>query len=359
MSNQQELLEVLDRAENQRRARRSFIRMCGGAAAMTGGLSLLSACGDNDDSDNNSGTGGSTPTPTPTGSPTTVEQSVLNFALNLEYLEGNYYTYAVTGSGIPTNLQAGTGTRGAAITGTGAGAARAVSFTDPVIAQYAREIAADELAHINFLRTALGGVAVAQPALNISGSATVTAPSGASVPGAFTAAARAAGVVGPTEIFDPYASDINFLIGSYLLTDVGVSAYRGSARLLINNKVFLEAASGILATEAYHDGVIRSSIYARGIAATPPMINGQTVFQAVQRISDARDSLDGPADLDQGIGDATTANLVPTDANSLALGRTAPQVLNVVYLNAQPVSSGGFFPAGVNGSITTSSNAGT
>ncbi|HEU0045315.1 ferritin-like domain-containing protein, partial [Sphingomonas sp.] len=227
----------------------------------------------------------------------------------------------------------------------------------PVIAQYAREIAADEIAHITFLRNALGGVAAAQPTINLSGSATVTAPGIAAV-GAFTAAARAAGVVGPNEIFDPFANDINFLIGSYLLTDVGVSAYRGSARLLQANKVFLEASAGILATEAYHDGVIRASIYARGIAVTPPLINNQTVFQVVQKISDSRDVLDGPLDLDQGIGDATTANLVPTDANGLTLGRTAPQVLNVVYQSLQPVTGGGFFPAGVNGAIRTSSNGG-
>lgn len=353
MSNHQELLEVLDRAENQRRARRNFIRLCGGAAAMTGGLSLLTACGD----DNDGGTSTTTPTPAPSTAATTTEQNVLNFALNLEYLEANYYSYAVTGGGIPSNLQSGTGSAGSVITGSGAGAARAVSFSDPIVAQYAREIAADEIAHVTFLRTTLGSVAAAQPTINLSGSAQVAGPDGPVV-GAFTAAARAANVIGPTDIFDPFANDINFLIGSYLLTDVGVSAYRGSAKLLINNKVYLEASAGILATEAYHDGVIRSSIYARGIAATPPLINSQTVFQVVQKISDTRDSLDGPGDNDQGIGDATTANLVPTDANGLTLGRTAPQVLNVVYQTASPLLGGGFFPSGVNGAITTASNNG-
>jgi hypothetical protein len=64
---------------------------------------------------------------------------VLNFALQLEYLEGNYYSYAVSGQGIPANLQTGTGTQGAVITGSGDGAARAVRFTDTVVQQYARE----------------------------------------------------------------------------------------------------------------------------------------------------------------------------------------------------------------------------
>ena len=358
MSNELEMLEVLDRAENQRRARRNFIRLCGGAAAMSGGLSLLSACGNGS---NNTVT--PTPTPTPTATTAAVtDTDILNFALNLEYLEANYYSYAVAGAGIAASLQTGIGTQGSVITGSGAGAARAVPFSDNIIKEYAREIAADEVAHVTFLRTNLGSSAAAQPSINLSGSASVTTPGGTAV-GAFTAAARAAGVIGSSDVFDPFASDVNFLIGSYLLTDVGVTAYRGSAKL-ITSKVFLEASAGILAVEAYHDGVIRSSLYAQGVAATPPMINNQNIYTVIQKISDARDSLDGTTDLDQGIGTAYTstgntqglvANFVPTDSvNSLALGRTAQQVLNVVYSSASAVSQGGFFPAGVNGTIRTS-----
>ena len=360
MRNEQAFLDVLDRAENQRRARRNFIKLCGGTAAMAGGLATLAAC-DNENGDSGDQNTFPTVTPTPTATVNTLDVDILNFALNLEYLEANYYTYAVTGAGIATGLQAGVGVQGAVLTGSGAGAARAVSFTSNVIREYAREIAADEIAHVTFLRTALGAAAVAQPQINLSGSAGVTTAAGATVVGAFTAAARAAGVIGAADIFDPYASDINFLIGSYLLTDVGVSAYRGSARL-ITNKTFLEASAGILATEAYHDGVIRSSLYAQG--ATVVGAN-RTVFEAVERVSNARDALDGTTDLDQGITAVTgtapntvvnpaIANLVPTDASGLTLGRTATQVLNVVYLTAAAASQGGFYPAGVNGNIRSS-----
>jgi len=337
---QVEFLDLMERAEHQRSARRNFIRMCGGTAAMAGGLSLLAACGDDDD-DN-----GPAPTPTPTPPAAGVtEVDVLNFALQLEYLEANYYSYAVNGTGIAAALQTGVGTQGAVIPGSGNGAARAVSFGDTIVQQYAREIAADEVAHVTFLRTTLGAAAAAQPSINLSGSASVTLPSGTG-PGAFTAAARAAGVIGNNEIFDPFLNDENFLIGSYLLTDVGVTAYRGSARL-ITTKTFLEAASGILATEAYHDGVIRAELWSRGL--TVP-----SIYTRIQRISDFRDSLDGSIDTDQSIGDATTANLVPTFNNGLVPGRTASQVLNVVYANAAVgTSSGGFFPAGVNGVIRT------
>jgi hypothetical protein len=49
-----------------------------------------------------------------------------------------------------------------------------------------------------------------------------------------------------------------------------------------------------------------------------------------------------------------TSNIVPLDGNGLAFSRTTGQVLNIVYLNRAAVTMGGFFPAGVNGTIRTS-----
>ncbi|MBY9062945.1 ferritin-like domain-containing protein [Sphingomonas yunnanensis] len=342
MSDPIEFLDLMERAEQQRRARRGFIRLCGGAAAMTGGLALLSGCGNDD--------GGPSPTPSPTPTPSgaVTDVAVLNFALQLEYLEGAYYAYAVSGSGVDGALLGGMGTQGTVVTGSGAGAARAVDFSDDVVAEYAREIAADEIGHIRFLRETLGSARVAQPAINISGSASVDV-AGTTAVGAFTAAARAAGVIGAGDIFDPYASDENFLIGAYLLTDVGVSAYRGAAKLL-SNKTYLEASAGLLAAECYHDATIRAELWRRGL--TVP-----SVYTRVSQISALRDSLDGAGDTDQDIGTASTANLVPTDSDGLVLGRSAAQVLNVVFQNGAAVTGGGFFPAGLNGTILTSGTA--
>ncbi len=325
MTDQTTILDMMERAGHASAARRRFMRLCGGAAAMAGGLSLLSACDDDDEQ--------SVPFPDPTATPTptaSADVDVLNFALSLEYLEGAYYNQAAFGQTVGADLTTGVGTQGAVTGG------RQVNFTDPVVADYAREIAYDELAHIRFLRTSLGSAAVAQPAINIAGDPT----------GAFTAAARAAGVIGPNDTFDPYANDENFLVGAYLLTDVGVTAYRGSARLL-TNKTFLEASAGIMATECYHDAAIRSTLWSKGLTRS-------AIYGNITRISDTRDTLDGSGETDQDIGNATTANFVPADSNGLALGRTAPQVLNVVYQNRAAVSSGGFFPAGVNGNIRTS-----
>ncbi|MEH3158930.1 MAG: ferritin-like domain-containing protein [Sphingomonas taxi] len=313
---------------DRRAERRRFLRYAGGAAAAGGALSLLAACG-------NDGT--STPTPSPTATPTpstAADFDVLNFALNLEYLEAQFYSWAAFGQALSAGLTTGVGTAG-----TVTGGAQ-VPFSDPLVAQYAREIALDEIQHVTFLKTVLGSAAVAMPAINIAGDAT----------GAFTAAARAAGVVGSTAVFNPYADDISFLLGAFLFEDVGVSAYKGASPLL-TNRTYIEAAAGILATESYHAGLIRSVLYRKGVDATG-------IFTQARQISDARDSLDGTSDIDQGIGDATTANIVPTDTNGLAYSRSSGQVLNVVYLNKAAVASGGFFPSGINGNIRTSAASG-
>ncbi|MGY4395116.1 hypothetical protein ACVWZA_000277 [Sphingomonas sp. UYAg733] len=338
MTDTEKLIKVLEAGELRRTERRVFLRQASGVAMAAGASSLLAACGGgNDSTPTPTPTATGTPTPTPTatstGTPTATDADVLNFALNLEYLEAQFYQFAANGAGLAATLITGNGTAGVVTGG------RQVTFTDPLVQQYAKEIAADELAHVTFLRSVLGTAVVAQPAINIDGGAT----------GAFTAAARAAGVIGPTATFDPYASDEAFLLGAFLFEDVGVTAYKGGARL-ITSKTYVEAAAGLLAAEAYHAGLVRTVLYQKGIA-TP------TLRTDAGKISDARDMLDGTAeDKDQGIiGDATTSNIVPADATGLAYSRSVGQVLNIVYLNQASVVGGGFFPAGLNGTIKTSS----
>jgi hypothetical protein len=261
------------------------------------------------------------------------DADILNFALNLEYLEAQFYYFAFFGEGLPNSVLGGTGTRGNVRGG------RKVNFTDPVVSQYAAEIAADERAHVEFLRGALGASAVAQPEIDISADPT----------GAFSSAARAAGLITAGQSFDPYANDENFLLGAYIFEDVGVTAYKGASPL-ITSKVFLEAAAGILAVEAYHAALIRTVLFRKGMQ-TPALIT------ATERISDARDSLDGPSDKDQGIAPRVEgqSNIAPLDANGLAYSRSAGEVLNIVYLTSMARTQGGFFPNGVNGTIRTSS----
>ena len=157
--------------------------------------------------------------------------------------------------------------------------------------------------------------------------------------------------MGPHATFDPFANETNFLLGAFLFEDVGVTAYKGAAKFLADAPVFLEAAAGILAVEAYHAGIVRSALYQKA-EDTPAL------FGVVQKLSNARDFLDGTAtDDDQGIKHGSAANLVPTDKNSIAYSRTPGQVLNIVFLNNKAVTKGGFFPDGVNGELNTSADS--
>ncbi len=291
--------------------RRRFFRAAGVAGLGVAGASVL-------------GTGVANAGDAPSGGGPS-DAAILNFALNLEYLEAEFYQRAVTGSGLPDSLVGGKGTPGKVTGG------RKVSFKDAAVQQYATEIAKDEKEHVAFLRTALGSAAVARPRIDIDAS--------------FQAAAKAAGLATDAKPFDAYASDENFLLAAFIFEDVGVTAYKGAAPL-VSNKTYLAAAAGILAVEAYHAANIRTAIFAKGMGL-PEMAN---------KISDARDSLDGPSDDDQGVTAGGTSNIVPSDDNGLAFARTPGQVLNVVYLTNKQTTSGGFFPAGVNGTLNQSAN---
>jgi hypothetical protein len=192
--------------------------------------------------------------------------NILNFALNLEYLEAEFYLYATTGTGLTS-----ADTSGKEIEGATTGGA-AVPFTDNLLQATAEELAVDELAHVRYLRTALGRKAVAKPAINLA----------------------ALGI--------GFANETEFQTLARAFEDVGVSAYGGAATAIKNKKI-LGVAARILATEAYHAGNIRFQVVQDGISVP------------------AVDSLDQPP---------TATNFFPTDTNGLALIRTIDQVLTIV-----------------------------
>lgn len=246
---------------------------------------------------------------------------VLEFALNLEYLEAEYYTFATTGHGIAA--------AGVPIFGEGQPGPTLVKptpqvpFSDEDVREYALEIARDERRHVAFIREtlqALGATPPAKPTIDLNHSWDVLA--------------QAAGLGNQ---FDPFANDINFLLGAFVFEDVGVTAYRGAAPLL-TNKAVLSGAAGLLGTEAYHAATVRTTLFDQ---------HSQQIIDATRKISNLRDVLDQDGDDDQPIVLNGMANIVPTDQNSLVFARTMRQVLNIVYF-APGANKGGFFPEGIN-----------
>lgn len=250
------------------------------------------------------------------------DTDILNFALNLEYLEAQFYTLATTGKTIDqvgVGITGGNGSAGGTVT---VKANPMVPFQTPLLQQFATELATEEQNHVTFLRTALGTSAVAMPNIDLLNS--------------FNALAQAAGL-GST--FDPFASESNFLLGAFIFEDVGVTAYLGAAGL-ISSKTYLDKAAGILAVEAYHAGSIRQRVFAAGAAAQA----------ASSKIAAARASLDGTGNDDIGVGVSNgAATVVDANADALAFSRTTTQVLSIVYGGGS--GGGAFYPNGLNGTI--------
>lgn len=285
-------------AEN-RVSRRGFLA---GMSAATAGAVVI-GCG-----------GSASSMTTTTSNPSLTDADYLNFALNLEYLEAEFYLRAATGAGLGSS---DTGNSTSKTTG-----GTQVTGLTGVQSQYIYEIAQNELDHVRFLRNALGSAAVAAPAIDLTNS--------------FNALASAAGL---GSSFNPFSSFSNFLIGAFIFEDVGVTAYHGAAKLL-TSKTNLTAAAEIHAVEAYHAGSIRVQIVQAGSALI-------TTANAVEGV---RSTLGG--------GNETTLSatgIVAADAtNSIGFERNTDQVLHIVYGtgNGAGVKSGAFFPSGLNGQIS-------
>ena len=298
---ERKLTQLVDKALS----RRTFLA---GVGATTAGA-MLAGCSD--------GPNPVTVTPVPP-TPTLTDADYLNFALNLEYLEAEFYLRAATGTGLSS---ADTGNATSLTTG-----GSQVTGLTPLQMQYINEIAQNELDHVRLLRSALSTAAVAAPAIDLTNS--------------FNTLATAAGL-GST--FNPFAGYNQYLIGAFIFEDVGVTAYHGAAKLL-TDKGNLTAAAEIHAVEAYHAGSIRSQIVAAGSALI-------TTANAVQMV---RATLGG--------GNETTLSatgIVAAAANtSIGYERTTDQVLHIVYGTGgtSGVKSGVFFPSGLNGNISVTTS---
>lgn len=233
------------------------------------------------------------------GQASTVQRSVaqdidiLNFALNLEYLDSEYYTYATTGAGIEAR---GVSINGQGNSGPTTGGAR-VNFGDARLEAIANQIAADERAHVNLIRQTiqrLGGTLIAKPAIDL-----------ANPP-------RALGI-------DPTMPD-GFLLATRSFEDVAVSAYGGAARFLFNDEV-IQNSGRIMSAESYHSGAVRLLNAQRGLTA-PPL--------------DSKDIVPPP-------GGNLYFPLAPN--TGLPPVRTAREVLQIVLQNQSLTTAvGGFFP---------------
>ncbi len=334
-------MEKLSELSRKTVNRRNFLAGIGAAGAAT----ALAGCG----STNNQQI-----TPTPVTGVT--DADILNFALNLEYLEAEFYLRAATGNGLSS---ADAGASPGAVTG-GAQVTGLTSTQQNIL----NEIAYDEQQHVRFLRsaiTAAGATPVSRPAIDLTNS--------------FNALASAAGI-GST--FNPFVGGTGgfdaFIVGAFIFEDVGVTAYAGAAPLISTAGItagYLAAAAGIMAVEAYHAAYVRTYLTAQAIA-TP----SYAYLGYANKVSALRATLGGGNETTLTVPTGTgpfiatiptpSAIVASTTANAIAFARSTDQVLHIVYGSlsntagattpAAGVAKGAFFPNGLNGKITVTAS---
>lgn len=286
--------------------RRNFLTAFG-MTGVAAGAGLMSGCN-------------ATTTTVPVTNASPAETGILTFALNLEYLEATFYSYLTTGADIapPPGVTANVSLAGSGPV-TGAPALLALTGTNAQqTIDLLNEIYYDAYNHVAFLQGLLGSASVPRPAINLAAFGTVTAT--------------------------------NALAIARLLKDVAVTAYNGAIPSLTTSN--LTYASQILGTESSHGGALR-------------LLNIQTGATAVTT-GDTLDVLPfdpGTAAI-AAAGPTSSGGFIPTYGGAagttagIAYARTTSQVLAVLYgAPGTPApahtSSGGFFPKGVNGTITT------
>ena len=117
------------------------------------------------------------------------DEDMFRFALNLEYMEAEYYLRGTRGKGLDS---ADLGkSPGKVVVG------EKVAFENKVLKEFLEEVRRDELAHVRFYRKALGAGAVDRPAIDFTAG--------------FNAAAKGAGLGSK---FNDFENEMTFLSGA-------------------------------------------------------------------------------------------------------------------------------------------------
>lgn len=254
-------------------------------------------------------TSNSSPTPVMAAGPS--ETDVLNFALNLEFLEATFYSFVTQGIDLPSSLTAGSG----AITG--APQAK-IAFANQQTTDIFNEIFFNEMSHVADLQSLIGNGHITRPALNLAAAGPITSA--------------------------------NVITISRQFEDVGTTAYAGATALLTGQN--LAYATQILAVEGFQAGAVRLlAIQQNAPFAAADSLDVPTSDPGATVLATQGPTAAGGFFATTGVD--TTTSSIPL---AVAFTRSTSQVLQIVYAAAGKtgISQGGFFPNGLNGNIKTS-----
>lgn len=276
-----------------------------------------------------------------------VDTAQLQFALNLQYLTTNYLQVVTYGfDSKPRQLPAEL-IRGGELTdkpGVSATTVKPITFSRETRGVQARirEMADEHWDRTKMLRAVLRADTPAQTLIDYRAET-------------FTTMFRLAGAIANDATFDPYSSPANCLLGAETLLSVQASVY--SAILpAMTDEVAMAMMGSMGASAASNATSIRTMLAA--LAQADPGI-----WTIVDRLAAWRDQVDGSAVTDRGLSPGmsdgqTTTRMAVTNADGGWIGRTPQQALNVLFMTANAVTQGGFFPNGINGTIVSSGQAG-
>lgn len=293
-------------AANRALNRRHFIAALGmtGAAA---GAGMMSGC--------------STSNSVAVTTATTAQLDILNFALNLKFLQATFYSFITQG----TDLTGAAATNSGAITNTPSKLAFTVTNAQQ-ITDMLNEIYYDEKNHVTTLLSLLGASAVFRPAINLGAFGAVTATNALSI--------------------------------ARLLEDVVVTAYAGLITGLASSDITV--IGQVMGADSFHAGIIRlAALQNPTIAAN---IKADSTDVLPYDPGTAALAAAGPTSNGAFFATAGASTASTTTPAGFAFTRNVSQALAVLY-GTLPASSttvttasigttsGGFFPSGVNGNL--------
>ncbi|XP_027338977.1 desiccation-related protein PCC13-62-like [Abrus precatorius] len=269
--------------------------------------------------------------------PPETDVDLLEFPLNLEYLEAEFFLFGSLGHGLdvvaPNLAQGGPPPIGAKL-------AKLDILVRDVILQFGLQ----EVGHLRAIKSQVRGFP--RPLLDLSSTSF----------GKIMNSAFGRPLHPP---FDPYANEINFLLASYVIPYVGLTGYVG-ANPKLQNATSKRLVAGLLGVESGQDAVIRALLYERrGLLVEP---YGVSVAEFTNRISVLRNRLGKAGLKDEGLvvprvegaEGRLTGNILAGDKDSLAYDRTPQEILRIIYGTSNEHVPGGFYPEGASGRIARS-----
>ncbi|KAL6503324.1 hypothetical protein OROGR_025247 [Orobanche gracilis] len=293
----------------------------------------------------------------------TADVDLLEFQLNLEYLEAKFFSWGALGSGLDTlapNLAMG------GRPPIGATKAKLSAVIKDIITQFAFQ----EFGHLRAIQKTVPGFP--RPLLNLSAATFATI-----MDNAFEKP--------PAPPFDPHADDINYLIASYVIPYVGLTGYLGANPKLqsrtvkkirkirypselsafipdkdMDMDISTSLVAGLLGVESGQDAVLRALLYERAFTKVFPY--DITVAEFTNKISRLRNELGKKGLKDEGLivepalgaEGKISGNVLAADQFSLSYDRTPEEILRIVYGTGREDTPGGFYPGGDDGKIAKS-----